>query len=118
MDFTKLKSSLYWMANVKYFTISDCSGLISFRLHFIRQLSGSEGSKGKYLNWIHPITFISESLSSAWHEDEMEDIDTDHLVNVLCDPNQDVKTESPQEHEDKQGHSNTTFFSDDTKTNR
>lgn len=47
----------------------------------------------------------------------MEDIDTDHLVNVLCDPNQDVKTEN-QEPEEKQGHSNTTFFSDDTKTNR
>ena len=65
--------------------------------------------------------YILESLSSTWHEDEMEDIDTDHLVNVLCDPNQDVKTESPQEPEDKQGHlnnSNTTFFNDDTKTNR
>ena len=109
------------MANVKYFTISDCSGLISFRLHFIRQLSGSEGSKRKYLNWIHPITFVSESLSSAWHEDEMEDIDTDHLVNVLCDPNQDVKTETRDpDVEEKQGHSNssTTFFGDDTKTNR
>ena len=64
--------------------------------------------------------FISESLSSAWHEDEMEDIDTDHLVNVLCDPGQDVKTENDSE-VDKQGgqQSNTpTFFSDDTKTNR
>ena len=51
----------------------------------------------------------------------MEDIDTDHLVNVLCDPNQDVKTETRDpDVEEKQGHSNsnTTFFGDDTKTNR
>ena len=44
------------MPNVKYFTIADCFGLISFRLHFIRRPSESEGSKGKYLDWIQPIT--------------------------------------------------------------
>ena len=59
-----------------------------------------------------------EASGQPSDDDEMEDIDTDHLVNVLCDPNQDVKTESPQEPGDKQGHSNTTFFNDDTKTNR
>ena len=63
--------------------------------------------------------FVSESLSSAWHEDEMEDIDTDHLVNVLCNPDQDVKTENDTE-VDKQGQQSNTpaFFSDDSKTNR
>ena len=61
--------------------------------------------------------YILESLSSTWHEDEMEDIDTDHLVNVLCDPAQDVKTEAASD-VNKQGNSNTTFFNDETKANR
>ena len=47
----------------------------------------------------------------------MEDIDTDHLVNVLCDPAQDVKTEAASD-VNKQGNSNTTFFNDETKATR
>ena len=67
---------------------------------------------------------ISESLSSSWQENDMEDIDTDHLVSVLCFEAHDVniKTEDDPtetgESLNKQSQSTPATFFEDIKVNR
>ena len=62
---------------------------------------------------------ISESLSSSWQENDMEDIDTDHLVSVLCFEAHDVniKTEAGESLNKETQSPPATFF-EDIKVNR
>ena len=75
----------------------------------------------KIMIWFYHFT---ESLSSSWQEDDMEDIDTEQLVSVLCYEARDVniKTEDDPsetgESLNKQSQSTPATFFEDIKVNR